>query len=74
MSARDEHEPAASGFLTLEEMAQRLEASGAYRVLRRLESRFDVLDQLGLFVDVATTGLDPVRDEIMELAMVPFPS
>ena len=26
----------------------------------------------GLFVDTETTGLDPARDEIIELAMVPF--
>ncbi|MDS6826923.1 exonuclease domain-containing protein, partial [Klebsiella pneumoniae] len=26
----------------------------------------------GVFVDTETTGLDPARDEIIELAMVPF--
>lgn len=31
-----------------------------------------VQTRLGLFVDTETTGLDPSRDEIIELAMVPF--
>lgn len=62
----------------LEAMAAALEASGAYRVLRRLATPFAPLEPLapgqrrGLYVDVETTGLDPDRDEILELAMVPF--
>lgn len=62
----------------LEDMASQLEASGDYRVLRRLAPRpilraepGEVVLQ-GLVVDVETTGLDPVKDEIIELAMVPF--
>ncbi len=59
-------------------MAQALERSGGYRVLRRLEplTRREpptgVQLRQGLFVDTETTGLDAARDEIIELAMVPF--
>ena len=55
-----------------------LETSGAYRVLRRLAPRLRTAPPPGLatrqslFVDTETTGLDPARDEIIELAMVPF--
>ena len=59
-------------------MAAALERSGGYRVLRRLAPLTPrapppgVRTRLGLFVDTETTGLDPARDEIIELAMVPF--
>lgn len=59
-------------------MAEALEQSGAYRVLRRLApfvSRAPPAGlqvRQGLFVDVETTGLDAARDEIIELAMAPF--
>lgn len=62
----------------LEEFASILERSGDYKVLRRLKPRPPVERQtkdevrLGLFVDVETTGLDPNKDEILELAMLPF--
>jgi DNA polymerase-3 subunit epsilon len=62
----------------LETMAQTLERSGGYRVLRRLtplaqrEPPAGVQVRQGLFVDTETTGLDAARDEIIELAMVPF--
>lgn len=62
----------------LEAMAAKLEATGTYRVLRKLGPRSlrepppGVATRQGLFVDTETTGLDPARDEIIELAMVPF--
>lgn len=62
----------------LEAMAKALECSGRFRVLRRLTPFVakppppNLKTRLGLFVDVETTGLDPTRDEIIELAMVPF--
>jgi DNA polymerase-3 subunit epsilon len=71
-SAMDETVP------DLETMAQTLERSGGYRVLRRLtplasrEPLAGVQTRQGLFVDTETTGLDAARDEIIELAMVPF--
>jgi DNA polymerase-3 subunit epsilon len=64
--------------LELAEMAQLLVASGQYRVQRRLETRTavsppaDVALKTAIFLDVETTGLDPSKDEVIELAMVPF--
>lgn len=59
-------------------MANALDATGEYRVLRRLVlgTRFASSDgtetRKGLYIDLETTGLDATRDEIIEIAMVPF--
>jgi DNA polymerase-3 subunit epsilon len=62
----------------LNAMVVALEASQRFRVLRRLEPRSPrpvpegVKTRQGLYVDVETTGLEPARQEIIELAMAPF--
>src|SRR5665647_920184 len=58
-------------------MAHTLEASGEYRVLRRLAFRqhFSTpteLTKVGILFDVETTGLDTASDEVVELGMVKF--
>lgn len=59
-------------------MAAQLEASGRYRLLRRFETctLHPVGDPTTLcrggYLDIETTGVDGRRDEILELAMVPF--
>ncbi len=58
-------------------MASALEASGEYRVLRRLPERTALPSapegaRLGLVLDVETTGTDQWGDEVIELAMVRF--
>ena len=63
----------------LETLAARLEQTGDYRILRRVPAAAPYAEpaaatelRRGLIVDVETTGLDPVRDKIIELAVLPF--
>lgn len=62
----------------LEAAARQLEASGRYRVLRRLDLAVCLTDRdgsptrLGIFIDIESTGLDPLTCEPIELAIVPF--
>jgi DNA polymerase-3 subunit epsilon len=66
------------GIEELEDYASALEASGEYRILRRLRlktpsRRPDAAPtRRAVLVDVETTGLNPAVDEIVELAMLAF--
>ncbi|WP_052954491.1 3'-5' exonuclease [Microvirga vignae] len=62
-----------------ETAARMLEATGDYRVLRRLTPRPIVVpctsrrdEKIAVIVDTETTGLNHTRDEVIELGMVAF--
>ncbi|WP_130730685.1 3'-5' exonuclease [Komagataeibacter xylinus] len=62
----------------MEHMATTLEGTGRYRVLRPLAPRVlaeyppEAGTRLGMFLDLETTGLSAVKDEIIEFGIVPF--
>ncbi len=62
-----------------ESTARMLEATGDYRVLRRLQARPVAVsrrprqgEKIAVIVDTETTGLDQTRDEVIELGMIAF--
>jgi DNA polymerase-3 subunit epsilon len=61
-----------------EDLASRLEATGNYKILRRLVPRQPTptpdgyTGKIGIIIDFETTGTDSAKDEIIEVAMVKF--
>jgi DNA polymerase-3 subunit epsilon len=63
---------------TDQKLIDQLTSTGDYRVIRRLKpvdhyhEDAAVDKQIGIYLDTEATGLDPDRDKVIELAMVPF--
>ena len=62
----------------MEEYIKQLEATGDYRITKRLKPTSQyfkddgIKKRIGIFLDTETTGLNSDLDKIIELAMVPF--
>ncbi len=75
MDTTTTNQPRADGY---EDIVRQLEATGDYRVLRRLrlgdhvEPADGSRTRTGMFLDVESTGLDIRSSEILELAITPF--
>jgi DNA polymerase-3 subunit epsilon len=72
---------AASGVEEEDAVARRLEETGRFRILRSLVPRTAAPralplagagERIGIILDTETTGLDPAKDEVVELGMVAF--
>ncbi|MGD9385170.1 MAG: exonuclease domain-containing protein, partial [Thioalkalispiraceae bacterium] len=62
-----------------EEIISKLTATGRYKVIKKFEpveqyntANPDAEILTGIFLDTETTGMDPDKDKVIELAMVPF--
>ena len=61
-----------------ESLARRLEATGDFKILRRLVPRTPTpapsgyTGKIGVIVDFETTGLDPAKEEVIEAGLVKF--
>lgn len=62
----------------LKDIIAELTATGDYKVIRRLRhvecyaKDSSVNKQIGVYLDTETTGMDPEKDRIIEIALVPF--